>query len=190
MQFLEVRGRLDGAAQIRFGDDLEQWRPRPVQVDPGLTGKGFMQRFAGIFFEVGSSNPHRAARAVFQRDLEFAGAHHRAFELADLVTLGQVRIEVVLTIEDRDRVDCRADRDAECHGHAHSFAIQHGQRARQREVHRAGLAVGGRAERGAGAREKLRVGCQLDVHLQADHAFPWAAHARASGCRWCQSVSV
>ena len=55
-----------------------------------------MQALAGIFFQVRTGHADTFDGAVFQRDVQVALANDRQFHLADLVALGQVRVEVVL----------------------------------------------------------------------------------------------
>jgi hypothetical protein len=86
-----------------------------------------MQRLAGVFFEVRAGDADRARGTVVEADLDLTGAHDRALELTDLIALRQVRIEVVLSVEDTARADVRADRNAERHGHSNRRFVQHRQ---------------------------------------------------------------
>jgi hypothetical protein len=54
VQGLGVGHRFGGAAHFRFGDDFEQRRAGAVQVDAAHARIVFVQRFAGVFFQVGA----------------------------------------------------------------------------------------------------------------------------------------
>ncbi len=84
-------------------------------------------------------------------DREGAALHDRNLVLADLVALRQVRVEVILAREDAARRDMGADGQPELDGALDGALVQHGQHARQREVHGRGLRVGFGPERGGGA---------------------------------------
>ena len=94
-----------------------------------------VQRFAGVFFQVGA---HQAHGFLFlaEQERHLAALHHRNLELADLVALGQVGVEVVLARKDRQRCDRRADGQAEANRPLHGAAVQHRQGARQGQIDR------------------------------------------------------
>jgi hypothetical protein len=175
MQLLHVGDGFPGRAQVRLRDDLHQWRSGPVQVDPGHGAKALVQALAGILLQVRPGNPDALARPVVQFDVEMPLRDDRQLVLRDLVTLGKVRVEVVLAGEHRARRDARVDRQPEHHGLGHDRAVQHRKHARQAQVHRAGLAVGFRTVGGGGTREDFRDGIELGMHLQPDHGFPFHA---------------
>ncbi len=99
MQRLRIRDRFGGAAHVRLGDDLQQRRAGAVQVDAGHALIVFMQRLAGIFFQMGARQLYgfqfRLA-VLLEHERQCAALHYRTFELADLVALRQVRIEIIL----------------------------------------------------------------------------------------------
>ena len=74
--------------------------------------------------------------AVADEELDRAALDDRRLVLADLVALGQVGIEIVLAREDRQRRDRRADGEAEADRPLDGAAVEHRQRARQRQVDR------------------------------------------------------
>ena len=90
-------------------------------------------------------------------DLERAFAHERMVELADLVALRQIGVEVVLAVEPRPLVDLRLDRHAGAHRLADAFAVGHRQHARHRRIDQADLRVR------LGAERRRRAGKQLGV---------------------------
>ena len=91
-------------AHVRFGDDLDQRRAGPVQVDAGhgpsgFVGERFMQRFAGVFLQVGVVNAHALASTVLQLQLDHAGADDGLGQLGGLIALGQIRIKIIFPFE-------------------------------------------------------------------------------------------
>ena len=58
VQLFGVGHGLGAGAHVGLGHDLQQRRAGAVQVDAGLADKVFVQRFAGVFFQVGTHQPH------------------------------------------------------------------------------------------------------------------------------------
>ncbi len=172
MDGLDVGHGFLGAAHVRLGDDFQQRRAGTVQVDAGGPWEFFVQALAGIFFQVRAGHANTLDGAVFQRDVQVALADDRQLHLADLVALGQVRVEVVLAREHVVLADLGVNRQAEHHRHAHRFLVQHRQYAGHAQVDQAGLGVGLCAERGGATGENLRLGGELGMNLQPDHNFP------------------
>jgi hypothetical protein len=98
-------------------------------------------------------------------------ARERLIVLRDLIALRQVGIEVVLPREDRVLVDAAAERQRRARAQFDGPAVQHRQRARQAEAHRAHVRIRRRAEAGRTAAEDLRVGEELCVDLEPDDRF-------------------
>ena len=119
---------------------------------------------------------------------QFATFYDREFVLTDLVTLGKIRIEVILASEYRTRCNGRIHRQPELGRHSNDFGIQYRQHTRVAEVDEAGLRVGICPIRGRGARKYLRVSRKLDMNLKSDDYFPLAAHSKPPGQTLCQSV--
>jgi hypothetical protein len=169
---LDVGHGFLGAAHVRLGHDLQQRRASTVQVDTGSAREFFVQAFAGVFFQVRTGDADALDGAVFQGNVQVALADNRQFHLADLVALGQVRVEVVLARKHVVLADLGVNRQAEHHGHAHRFLVQHRQHAGHAQVDQAGLGIGFGAERGGATGENLRLGGELGMNLQPDHNFP------------------
>ena len=91
----------------------------------------------------------------------------RLVVLADLEVLRHVRVEVVLPGEDR-RADLAVEGQPEADGQLDRLLVEHRQRARAGRAHRVDVGVGLVAELVGRAREHLRGGGQLGVHLEAD----------------------
>ena len=175
VQRFRVGDGFRGAADFRLGDDLQQRRAGAVQVDAAHAVVVLVQRLAGVFLEVGAGQVDglRLQLAVLlEREREAAALHDRVFELADLVTLRQVGIKVVLAREDGLRRNPGADREAEADGAFDGALVHHGQHARQRQVDGARLRVRLGAELDRAAAEDFGVGRELDVVLKTDDDFP------------------
>jgi hypothetical protein len=116
---------------------------------------------------------HQAHGLLFvaEEERHLAALHHRDLELADLVALGQIGVEVVLAGKHALLGDVRTEREAQANGMRDRFAVHHRQRARQRQVHRAGLRVRLGAEGRGRAAEDLALRGELSVRLEADHDF-------------------
>jgi hypothetical protein len=93
-------------------------------------------------------------------------------ELADLVALRQVGVEVVLAVKARPLVDLRIDRHAGAHGLADALAVQHRKHARHGRVDKADLRVRLCTESGCRAGKQLGLRNDLRVNFKADHDLP------------------
>ena len=127
MQLFGVGHSLVAAAHIRLGDDFQQGRAGAVQVDTGLADEVFVQRFARIFFQMRAHQTHGLGLAI-QKERHRTALHHRNLKLADLVALGQVRVEIVLTREHAARCDVRTQRQPELDGAFDCSPVHHRQR--------------------------------------------------------------
>jgi len=114
----------------------------------------------------------RDARLLVRLDGQRTLAHDRVVELADLVALRKIGVEVVLAVEARPLVDLRLDRHAGAHGLTDAFAVRNRQHARHRRVDQRDLAVRLRAECRCRAGEQLGVRGDLRVDFEADHDLP------------------
>jgi hypothetical protein len=127
VDLLQVRNRLAGRTHVRFGNDLDQGRAGAIQVDAGRGPQALVQRLAGILFEMRAGDANALEGTVLQHDVHVTLGHDGQLVLADLIALGQVRIEVILAREHRQRRDLRGDGQAELHRHAHGRLVQHRQ---------------------------------------------------------------
>ena len=134
-----------------------------------------MQRFAGIFFHVRACQVNNLFNGIFalaQLQHDLATHDDGVFELADLVTLGQIRVEIVLTGKDGVLIDLGANGQAKADGAANGFAIHHGQHTRHGQVDQAGLHIRLGAEGGGCPRKDFRLGGELGMRFDADDNFP------------------
>ena len=132
----------------------------------------FVQALAGVLFHMGASHAYHLLLLAHQ-DFQLAVLDNRQVHLADLVALGEVRIEVVLAREHVFLVDLGVQRQAQADGLVHRGLVQHRQHAGEGQFHRGGLSVRLGAEGGAGAGENLGDGIELHMHLDTDDDFPF-----------------
>ena len=131
-----------------------------------------MQGLAGVFLQVGVVDAHLAGLAIFQLDVHQSRTNDGIIHLADLVTFGQVRIEVVLAVKDRTPGDLGVDGQAELGRHLDGALVEHRQHAGHRQVYGTGLGIGFGTKGDARPGENLGLGGQLHMHFQPDHDFP------------------
>lgn len=98
-------------------------------------------------------------------------AGERALVLRDLVPLGKVWIEVVLSSEDRRLIDPASERKRRAYSRIDCRVIHDRQRAGQADADGTDVRVGRRAERCPASAEHFRMGAQLRVNLEADDCF-------------------
>ena len=82
-----------------FGDDLHQADAGAVQVHKRHVRVHVVDGFARVLFHVDAFNPHHARSADRHLNQDFALTYNRVVQLADLVALRQVRVEIVLAIK-------------------------------------------------------------------------------------------
>ncbi len=160
----------------RLGDDLDERDAGPVVVDEGVvrpvdpSGRAAdMGRLAGVLLHVGALDEHPEDRPVVQLDVQPAVARDRLVILAGLEVLGHVRVEVVLPREAAPRRDLAVERQPDPDRRLDPHLVDHRQRSRQPEAHRAHLGVGLGPKGRRAAAEHLRQGAQLDVDLKSEN---------------------
>jgi hypothetical protein len=126
-------------------------------------GAGIVQQLPRILFHV---NP------VDADTIDGTVRRQRLVELRDLIALGQIGIEVILTGEYRARVHGAAGRQRDPHRQFHRFLIEHRQCPRITETDGAHLCIGRRAESGGTGAEDLRAREETGVDFQSDDDFP------------------
>ena len=119
-----------------------------------------------------------AASPSVARDGDAASDAQRLVVLRYLVALRQVRVPVLLAVEDGSLGDPAAEGEPELDRPFDREPVRHGQRAGVREADRAGAGVLGVAEARSAAAEHLRPRLQVDVDLEPNDRLP-RAHAHA-----------
>ena len=189
MNRLHVGPGLTRRTQIRLGHDFEQGNPRTVKVDPGRVVKSLVQRLAGILLEMGPGDTDDLFAAILKLNGNPSGPDDRQLILADLIALGQIRIEIIFARKHRPRRYLGGDGKAEHHRHAYRLAVENGQHPRVTEIDRAGVDIGFCTKGGGGTGENLAPRQQLSMNLESDNRFPVHAHSHREGTRRCQSVT-
>ena len=113
-----------------------------------------VDRLAGVLLEVDALDADLAGDAGGEVDEDLALADDRVVELADLVALRQVGVEVVLAVEARDEVDLRLEPQAGAHRLLDAVVVDDRQHARHGRVDEARRCVLGSAPKAVEAPEK------------------------------------
>ena len=180
-ELLEERRRFLGGAHVRLAHNLDERHAGAVVVEirpPIGIGKALVERLAGILFHVdareadvlggrGAAEARRFGSPV-GANLEAAAERERLLVLGNLIALRQIGIEVVLAREHGALVHLRPERERGPHRVVDRGAIEHRQRARVPETHRADVRVRRRAEGGRTAAEDLGRRQQLRMNLETD----------------------
>ena len=116
-----------------------------------------MQALACVFFKMQPSDADPlGVGAAGDGNLDGAKFRQRPVILRDLVSLGQIRVEIVLASENRSLIDAAA----QCHGgkggELDRFSIQYRQRARHSQADGAHVGVWWIAEASRAGAENLR----------------------------------
>jgi hypothetical protein len=132
---------LRGAAQVGRPDDLHQRHARTVEVDQADGPALEVHVLARVLLDVGAHDPDALGHSV-DVDLDPAVLVERQLELRDLVTLGKIRIEVVLAGEAARMADLAPQRQSDPDRVLERPLVEDGQRAGQPQAHRAHVRVG------------------------------------------------
>lgn len=108
---------------------------------------------------------------------DLALADDRVLVLRDLVALRQVRIEIVLPVEDRAIVDLCLQAQAGAHGLLDAFLVDDRKHARHCGIDERNIGIRLRSELGRRTGEQLRIAQHLRMDLHADDDLPVAGGA-------------
>ena len=167
------------AAEVRSGSVTISTSGVPPRLKSTTLGLGAVDaprragvdQLRGVLLQVHAVDAHVA---------EPARPAERDVVLADLVALRQVRIEVVLAVEDRARRDLALERHRDHQPVVDRLGVGHRQRAGVAEADRADERVRLLAERERAAAEHLRPRAQLHVDLDADDGLVVHPHRHPS----------
>ena len=135
-----------------------------------------VDRLAGILLQMQPLDAD-GFRSAVHVDLDLAFADDRILELADLIALRQIRIEVVLAVEDAAIVDLRLEAQPGAYRLRNALLVDDRQHARHGRIDETDVAVRFRAEGGRRSRKQLGLRRHLRMHFQPDHDFPIAGGA-------------
>jgi hypothetical protein len=116
-----------------------------------LGRRELMERLARVLFEMKPLDADLDALGRGHVDDHLAFAHDRMFKLRDLITLGQIGIEIVLAVEHRTQIDLRLEAEPGSDRLRHAFLVYDGQHARHGRVDQRNMVVGFAAVFGARA---------------------------------------
>ena len=136
-----------------------------------------MQGLAGVLLQMQPLDPHLEGRAVVALHHQHPLADDRVLELADLIALGQIGIEIVLAVEAGHQIDLGPESKARPDRLLDAETVDHRQHPRKTRIHEADLLVRGRTEADACAGEQLGLGGDLRMDLEAKDKFPLAGAA-------------
>ena len=139
-----------------------------------------MQRFARVLFHVDARHAD-PLRDIVDLDFQPAILGQRLIVLRNLISLGQVGIEVILAGKTRPGIDGAVQRQRRLHRHGHGFPVQHRERAWQAEAHRANIGIRRIAEMRRAGTEDLGLRQKLKMNLKADHGLIFSSHFAGNG---------
>ncbi|VVB64759.1 Uncharacterised protein [uncultured archaeon] len=143
-QLVQEDPGLLGRAQIGLCDHFQQRHAAPVVIDHrvlGLVNCSCMNQTPGVLLHVGSSNSYLplAVIAFYQ---QMASCGQRIVVLADLRSLGQIRIVVVLPVEESLLLDLAVQGQTHPDAVLNSFLVENRQGPGQPQAHRTCVSVG------------------------------------------------
>jgi hypothetical protein len=104
-------------------------------------------------------------------DVDISAATEGKLVLADLVALGKVRIEVILSFPAAIACDLAVRGKSCADGELHHLFVQDGQDPGKAHADRAGILVRGISKAGGAPTEDLGFGQELGMDLEADDGF-------------------
>ena len=106
-----------------------------------------VQRFASVLLQMQALDANALGVAI-NVNLDFALADDRLLVLRDLIALGQIRIEIILPVEDGARVDFSLEAEARANGLGHALFVDDWQHAGHCRIDQRYVAVGFGPKRG------------------------------------------
>ena len=145
--------------------------------------------FSGVFLKMQLMDAHMAGGAIRPEQVHIATLADRLVKLGDLVTLGQVGVEVILAVEEGTGIDLSVHDGCQQRAFFHRFRVQDRQYARKPTAHRANVSVRFRAPGiGFAGAENLGFGIQLDMGFEPDDHFIRFHHATSPRNTWGRSA--
>ena len=166
LELLQVLHRFLAGADVRLRDDLDEGHAAPIVVDEDLLPQVHQLARVLLHMDAGDADLF----AAVQLDVTVLADGHVV--LADLVRLGQIRVNVVLSVHLAHPVDLAVRGEPRRDGVLHHPLVHHGEAARLTGADGAAVGVGLPSELGGAGAEDLRLCGQLHVGLQPDDHFP------------------
>ena len=143
--FGDIGAGLVRRADVRLRHDFHQRNAGAVQIHIALGGTLVVQAFASVLLQMQPLNADNDLLGGRHIDDHFALPHNRAFILADLIALRQIRIEIVFAVKARLQVDLCLQAKPGTHSLRNTLFIDHGEHARHSRVHQRYMRVFGSA---------------------------------------------
>ena len=124
MELAEIGRGFFGSAKIGLGDNFEQRCTCAIEIDACLSREKIMDRLARIFLKVCAGNTDDSVGAIVHMQRYFSPTHNRGFELTDLVTLWQIGVEVIFSVEDGVQINFGVHGEPEFNRHDHRLLIE------------------------------------------------------------------
>ena len=151
-----------------------------------------MHALAGIVFHMNSGDADAGGLPI-DGNVHMTVLGKRLVILRDLVTLRQIRIEIVLARKSGKRTNFAVQRYAGTNRHLHRIATEHRKRSRHSETNRTNVAVWLCAETRGTVAEDLGARTELNVYFQPDDDLVFRQDIRrnrgAQGCGHCLDYS-
>ncbi|CAI8190152.1 MAG: Uncharacterised protein [SAR116 cluster bacterium] len=136
-----------------------------------------MHRLAGILFQMQAFNPNLARCAIRHVEAQHPLTHDWLFVLADLITLRQIGIKIVLSVKHADQIDLGIQPQTGPYCLVNTFLVDHRQHAGHGCINKADIGVRLGSKSGWRTGKQLGAGLDLRMHLKPDHHFPFARAA-------------
>src|SRR5207249_4667041 len=140
-QLAQIGCRLIRRAHVRLRNDLHERDSGPIEVDIGLARVLIMQALPGILLQVKARNAHGAGSSIWKIDENGAAADDRLLVLRDLVTRGQIGVEIVFAIEYGTAIDAGIQAEPRPYGLLDAETIDHRQHPGEARIDEAHLRV-------------------------------------------------
>ena len=132
-----------------------------------------MDGFAGILLKMRTRDADGFNVPVVELYLYGSLADHRQFILRNLISLGQVGIEIIFACKHGTAGHSGIDRQPKFHRHAHCLGIEHRQHAGETEIDCTGLSVGFSTIGRGGTGKYFATRSQLGMDFQTNDDFPF-----------------
>ena len=141
-QLGDIGGSFFGATDVGTADDFHQSHTGAVEIHKGVIRIHVMHRFARVLLKVNALNAHHTRCTVTHFNEDFTFTDNRMVQLADLIALWQVRVEIVFAVKGRKFVYFSFQAKPSAHGLSDTFFIDHWQHARHAGIHKGHIRVG------------------------------------------------
>ena len=144
----EVVGSLLGGAEVGFAHDLQEGNAGAVEVDVAERLGLVVKELSRVLLQVDAGDSHQFLFSIGSRDLHRAVDSERQLILGDLVSFGQVGIEVIFAGKEAEGGDLTVGGQCHSHGELHRLPVEDRERPGHAGADRTRMGVGISAEGG------------------------------------------